>query len=52
MNRIFLLVLFALGSFGCSDAKNSNPKAGESKKANSGLKPADTDTNTGSSKTD
>jgi len=52
MNRIFLLVLFAIGSLGCSGAKNSNPKAGESKKANSGLQPSDTDTNKGSSKAD
>ncbi len=52
MHRIFLLVLFAIGSLGCSDAKNSNPKAGESKKGNSGVKESDADTNQGSSKAD
>jgi hypothetical protein len=52
MCRIFLLVLFAFGSLGCSDAKNSNPKAGESKNGNSVVKESATDTNQGSSKAD
>ncbi len=52
MYQIVLIILIAIGSFGCSEAKNSNPKAGESKKANSGPQPADTDTNQSSSKAD
>ncbi len=52
MSRILLLVLFAIGSFGCSDAKNSNPKPVESNNSKSGVKETDADSDKGSSKAD